>query len=153
MSVAGTYDTTVKSPMGDQKGTLTVNPDGDSWTGQMAGGMGSMDITDGKVDGDTITWSMNMTVPMPMTLNCTATIAGDALTGTVNAGAFGDMPLTGTRQGRSDQPRTRRAAGSLRRPFFRWPQLCSQFSTEKSNIRDVCAPTLAIPTPPPVCDE
>lgn len=99
MSVAGTYDTTVKSPMGDQKGTLTVNPDGDSWTGQMAGGMGSMDITDGKVDGDTITWSMNMTVPMPMTLNCTATIAGDALTGTVNAGAFGDMPLTGTRQG------------------------------------------------------
>ncbi|MBX7502078.1 MULTISPECIES: hypothetical protein [Qipengyuania] len=99
MSVAGTYDTTVKSPMGDQKGTLTVNPDGDSWTGQMAGGMGSMDITDGKVDGNTITWSMNMTVPMPMTLNCTATIDGDALTGTVNAGAFGDMPLTGTRQG------------------------------------------------------
>jgi hypothetical protein len=99
MSVAGTYDTTVKSPMGDQKGTLTVNPDGDSWTGQMAGGMGSMDITDGKVDGNTITWSMNMTVPMPMTLNCTATVDGDALTGTVNAGAFGDMPLTGTRQG------------------------------------------------------
>ena len=26
MSVAGTYETTVKSPMGDQKGTLTVNP-------------------------------------------------------------------------------------------------------------------------------
>lgn len=99
MSVAGTYDTTVKSPMGDQKGTLTVNPDGDTWTGQMAGGMGSMDITDGKVDGNTITWSMNMTVPMPMTLNCTATIDGDALTGKVNAGAFGDMPLTGTRQG------------------------------------------------------
>ena len=99
MSVAGTYDTTVKSPMGDQKGTLTVNPDGDSWTGQMAGGMGSMDITDGKVDGNTITWSMNMTVPMPMTLNCTATIEGDTLAGKVNAGAFGDMPLTGTRQG------------------------------------------------------
>ena len=99
MSVAGTYDTTVKSPMGDQKGTLTVNPDGDTWTGQMAGGMGSMDITDGKVDGNTITWSMNMTVPMPMTLNCTATIEGDTLAGKVNAGAFGDMPLTGTRQG------------------------------------------------------
>lgn len=99
MSVAGTYDTTVKSPMGDQKGTLTVNPDGDSWTGQMAGGLGAMDITDGKVDGNTITWSMNMTVPMPMTLNCTASIEGDTLTGKVNAGAFGDMPLSGTRQG------------------------------------------------------
>ena len=101
MSVAGTYETTVKSPMGDQKGTLTVNPsdDGSSFTGSMAGGMGSMDITDGSVDGNTISWKMNMTVPMPMTLNCTATIDGDNLTGTVNAGAFGDMPLSGTRQG------------------------------------------------------
>jgi len=54
MSVAGTYETTVKSPMGDQKGTLTVNPgaDGTSFTGSMAGGMGSMDIADGSVDGD-----------------------------------------------------------------------------------------------------
>ena len=46
MSVEGTWNTTVKSPMGDQKGTLTVNcGDGNSWTGNMAGGMGSMDIT------------------------------------------------------------------------------------------------------------
>ena len=101
MSVAGTYDTVVKSPMGDQKGTFTVVPsdDGSSFTGSMAGGMGSMDTEDGKVDGDTLTWKMNMTVPMPMTLNCTAKVEGDQLTGTVNAGAFGDMPLTGQRQG------------------------------------------------------
>ena len=101
MSVAGTYNTTVKSPMGDQKGTFTVVPgdDGSSFTGSMAGGMGSMNTDDGKIDGNTLTWKMNMTVPMPMTLNCTATIEGDTLAGKVNAGAFGDMPLTGTRQG------------------------------------------------------
>ena len=101
MSVAGTYETTVKSPMGDQKGTFTVVPgdDGASFTGQMAGGMGSMDVNDGKIDGNTLTWQMNMTVPMPMTLNCEATIDGDTLTGKVNASAFGDMPLSGTRQG------------------------------------------------------
>ena len=98
MSVAGTYNTTVKSPMGDQKGTLTVAcGDGDAWTGSMAGGMGSMDITDGKVDGNTLNWTMDMTVPMPMKLTCEATVDGDALTGKVNAGAFGDMPLTGER--------------------------------------------------------
>jgi hypothetical protein len=34
---------------------------------------------------------------MPLELNCTATIDGDQLTGTVNAGAFGDMPMTGQR--------------------------------------------------------
>ena len=98
MSVEGTYNTTVKSPMGDQKGTLTVNcGDGDSWSGNMAGGMGSMVITDGKVDGDKLHWTMDMTVPMPMKLTCEATVDGDALTGKVNAGAFGDMPLSGER--------------------------------------------------------
>ncbi|MBA4764021.1 hypothetical protein [Qipengyuania huizhouensis] len=101
MSVAGTYDTVVKSPMGDQKGTFTVVPgdDGNTFTGSMAGGMGSMDVKDGKINGDELTWAMDMTVPMPMTLNCKATVNGDQLTGTVNAGAFGDMPLTGERQG------------------------------------------------------
>lgn len=99
MSVAGTYNTTVKSPMGDQKGTLTVTPsdDGASWNGTMAGGLGSMDITGGTISGNTINWKMDMTVPMPMTLTCEATIDGDTLTGKVNAGAFGDMPLSGER--------------------------------------------------------
>lgn len=100
MSVAGTYDTTVKSPMGDQKGTFTVvEGDNGTFTGSMAGGMGSMDVKDGTVDGNALSWKMDMTVPMPMTLTCSATVDGDALTGVVNAGAFGDMPLTGTRQG------------------------------------------------------
>ena len=98
MSVAGTYDTVVKSPMGDQKGTFTVVPDGDTFTGSMAGAMGSMDVKDGKIDGNKLTWKMDMTVPMPMTLDCNATVEGDQLTGSVNAGAFGAMPLTGQRQ-------------------------------------------------------
>jgi hypothetical protein len=97
MSVAGTWNTVVKSPMGDQSGTLTVVVDGDSFTGQMAGGMGSMDVVDGKVAGDILTWKMNMVVPMPMTLDCEATVDGDTITGAVNAGAFGAMPLSGTR--------------------------------------------------------
>ena len=101
MSVAGTYDTVVKSPMGDQKGTFTVVPgdDGNTFTGSMAGGMGSMDVKDGKINGNELTWAMDMTVSMPMTLNCKATVDGDQMTGTVNAGAFGDMALTGERQG------------------------------------------------------
>lgn len=97
MSVAGTWNTTVKSPMGDQTGTLTVVVDGDAFTGQMAGGMGTMDVVDGKVDGSTLTWKMNMVVPMPMTLDCEATVDGDTITGAVNAGAFGAMPMSGTR--------------------------------------------------------
>ena len=99
MSVAGTYDCVTKTPMGDQKSKFTVNVDGDTFTGQQAGAMGSMDVVDGKVDGNTLTWTMNMTVPMPMKLEGSATIDGDALTGTINAGAFGAMPMTGVRAG------------------------------------------------------
>ena len=58
--------------------------------------MGSMDVA-GEVDGDTLTWKQQMTVPMPMTLDCTATVDGDTLTGTVGAGAFGSFPMSGTR--------------------------------------------------------
>lgn len=100
MSVAGTYDIVIKTPMGDQKGKLTVDPNGDSFTGNVASDMmGTMDVADGKVSGNTITWKMDMKVPMPMTLEGEATVEGDAISGSVKAGAFGSMPLSGTRAG------------------------------------------------------
>lgn len=99
MALDGVYETTVKSPLGDQKATLTVKTDGDTWSGSQVGAMGSAEISGGKIDGNTITWSMNVSVPMPMTLDCKATIDGDTVTGSVTAGAFGSFPLTGTRVG------------------------------------------------------
>ena len=96
--VDGTWDATVKSPLGDQKMTLTVKTDGGTFTGTNSGAMGSTDIN-GTVDGNTIHWTMNITVPMPMTLDCTATADGDTMTGTVGAGAFGSFPLSGSRVG------------------------------------------------------
>lgn len=98
MSVAGEYECVTKSPMGDQKSVLTVNVDGDSWTGSNAGQMGALDITDGKVDGNTLTWTMDMKVPMPMKLEGTATVDGDTITGSIKAGAFGSMAMSGTRK-------------------------------------------------------
>jgi len=97
MAVAGTYNVITKTPMGDQNGTFTVVVDGDSFTGNVSGPMGSMDVKNGKVSGNNLTWQMDMKVPMPMTLDCEATVDGDSLTGNVKAGAFGSMGLTGTR--------------------------------------------------------
>ncbi len=96
--VDGTYECVVKSPLGDQKTTLTVKSDGGAFTGTNAGAMGSMDVS-GTVDGNTLAWKQQMTVPMPMTLDCEATVDGDTLTGTVGAGAFGSFPMTGKRTG------------------------------------------------------
>ncbi|MFM2099674.1 MAG: hypothetical protein RLZZ366_1213 [Pseudomonadota bacterium] len=97
MSVAGSYECVVKSPMGDQKSVMTVNVDGDSWSGTNAGAQGSLDCYDGKVDGNTLTWKMDMKVPMPMLLEGTATVDGDTISGSVKAGMFGSMALSGTR--------------------------------------------------------
>jgi hypothetical protein len=97
MTVSMRFECLTKTPMGDQTSTFAIEVDGDTFTGTNAGPMGSLVIQNGKVDGDNLTWSMDMTVPMPMTLECKATIAGDSLIGTVNAGMFGDMAMSGTR--------------------------------------------------------
>ena len=93
--VDGSWDCTVKSPLGDQKMTVTVKTEGSTWSGTVSGAMGSSDLS-GEADGNTISWKQQMTVPMPMTLDCSATADGDTMTGTVGAGAFGSLPLTRT---------------------------------------------------------
>jgi hypothetical protein len=97
MSVAGTYNVVTKTPMGDQSGTFTVNVDGDSFTGTVTNPMGSMEVQDGKVSGNSLSWKMDMKVPMPMSLTCTATVDGDAISGEIDTGAFGKMAMSGTR--------------------------------------------------------
>lgn len=98
-AVDGTWETVTKSPLGDQKSTIVVKSDGDTWTGTSTGAMGTTEITDGTISGDTIKWTMQMTVPMPMTLTCEATVDGDTITGSIGAGAFGSFPMSGTRVG------------------------------------------------------
>ncbi|MEP2101149.1 MAG: hypothetical protein ABJP02_08045 [Parasphingorhabdus sp.] len=98
MSIDGSYDCVTKSPMGDQASVVTIVTNGDTFTGTNEGAMGSMELEDGKIDGDTLTWVMNMTVPMPMKLEGTATVADGVLTGSVNAGAFGEMAMSGTKK-------------------------------------------------------
>src|SRR3546814_11015302 len=96
--VDGSYECITKSPMGDQKSVFTVKSDGDSFTGQNAGAMGSHDVENGKVNGHPLTWTMNMTVQMQMTLEAEAPIDGDTLTDTNKDGALGSKATTGTRK-------------------------------------------------------
>jgi len=97
-NVDGEWDTVTKTPMGDQRSTLTVISDGDTFTGSQAGPMGSLVVEDGKVDGNKLSWTMNMTIPFPMKLEVSAIIDGDSLIGEVKAGAFGVSPMSGSRK-------------------------------------------------------
>ncbi|NIJ06560.1 hypothetical protein FHS31_000142 [Sphingomonas vulcanisoli] len=95
-NVDGKWECKVNSPMGEQQFTLTVASAGSSFTGSAEGGMGTMDL-EGEVDGDELIWPMRVTKPMPITLNCRATISGDTLEGKVSAGFMGSFTVTGTR--------------------------------------------------------
>jgi hypothetical protein len=101
MSLGGTYDVVTKTPMGDQSGTMVVVPgdDGSTFSGYMTSAMGRTDVEDGKINGNRMTWKTKMVVPMPMTLECDATVEGGVLSGKVKAGAFGSMPLSGQFKG------------------------------------------------------
>ncbi len=99
MAVDGAYDCITKTPMGDQPSVFTVISDGDRFNGTNAGPLGSLDVKDGKVDGNRLTWVMDMTVPMPMTLTCEAVVTDGKLTGTIDAGAFGTLTMSGTQRG------------------------------------------------------
>jgi hypothetical protein len=97
-NVAGAWNCVVKSPLGEQQSVMTVTDNGDgTWSGTNDGAMGSLTCDNGKVDGNTLTWTMDMKVPMPMVLECDATVDGDTITGGVKAGMFGTSPLSGTR--------------------------------------------------------
>ena len=93
----GTWDIITKSPMGDQpaKLTLSVADDG-AITGQMAGAQGAVDLQDGKVEGDKYTWKAQIPSP-PITLEFSASVDGDAISGSVKLGAFGTASFEGTR--------------------------------------------------------
>ncbi len=96
--VDGAYDCITKSPMGDQPSVFTIVSDGDRFNGTNAGPLGSLDVKDGKVDGNRLIWTMDMVMPMPMTLTCEALITDGKLTGTIDAGAFGQLAMAGTRR-------------------------------------------------------
>lgn len=97
MSADGNWKTTINSPMGAQEGTMTLATDGGALTGKLSAPTGEIDIEDGTVDGDNLTWKASMTSPMPMTLEFAATVSGDEISGEVKLGAFGTATLTGTR--------------------------------------------------------
>ena len=97
MSADGSWDCTINSPMGAQQATLTLVTEGSTLSGTMAGAQGTQEFSGGTVDGDNLQWEVQMTSPMPMTLEISATVAGDTISGNVKLGAFGNASFEGTR--------------------------------------------------------
>lgn len=97
MTVDGKWDLNLNSPMGAQAMTFEVATAGDDLTGNITSPMGAMDITDGKVDGDTLSWKVALTQPMPITLEFSGKVDGDSISGQAQLGTFGSASFSGSR--------------------------------------------------------
>ena len=96
MSADGNWKVTISTPMGPQEVTANISTQGDTFTGKFQGPMGDQEIS-GEVSGDTLTWSTDITRPMPLTLEFEVKVEGDAMSGSAKLGAFGNAPVKGVR--------------------------------------------------------
>jgi hypothetical protein len=94
--VQGKWNITIKTPMGDQSGVLDLWTDGTALTGSLFNAEHHAAISDGKVDGNKLSWSAKITKPMRMSFKFTATVEADRISGTAKH-LLGKATFTGTR--------------------------------------------------------
>ena len=97
MSVDGTWNLTVQSPMGEEKSVLTLTLDGERLSGTISGAEGTSDLKQAKLAGNVVSWNTGIASPMPLTLEFSGMVEGDAMAGQVKLGMFGNAPFTGAR--------------------------------------------------------
>ena len=92
----GKWKVTINTPMGDRSGVLELSVDGSAVTGSLSDGERHVAISDGKVDGNSLTWQAKITKPMRLSFKFTATIEGDRITGSARH-MLGTATFAGTR--------------------------------------------------------
>ncbi len=96
MAIDGNWEITVNSPMGAQKVQLALTAKDGVLSGTQSA-QGKDQAVNGTADGNKVSWSASITSPMPMTLEFSGDVEGDALKGNVKAGSFGTFPFAGAR--------------------------------------------------------
>jgi hypothetical protein len=94
MAITGTWKLTITTPMGTQTPTLTINDDG---TGSLDGQRGKQDLSDMKIDGDSVAYTVKFSaMGRDLTLECKAQAEGDSLKGRMDT-PMGGADFTGER--------------------------------------------------------
>lgn len=97
MAVNGKWNISIQSPVGDREAQLALTEgDGGALTGTMTGDMGDVPVENGKNDDGTLKWECKISSPMPMTLEFSGAVDGDAISGSVKLGMFGESKFSGT---------------------------------------------------------
>lgn len=94
MAIDGTYNITMKTPMGDRNAEVTLKEDGGNLTGTMSGDGQTTDISNAKIEDGRYKWDVAVTVPMPITLSFDV---DETCNGSVKLGMFGTAPVSATK--------------------------------------------------------
>jgi imidazolonepropionase-like amidohydrolase len=97
--VGGTWDLTVATPQGENRVSMTVTQSGSTLEGTMTTETGTVQVTDGRVTGQRVTFTI--TVPISgqtTTVVFQGTVDGNRMSGTADLGAIGSATFTGERR-------------------------------------------------------
>ncbi len=96
----GTWTYTIESPQGGE-GVLTIRKEGESYSGTITNKRFNTDIplSDVKVNGNELSFQYDITRPdgNKMNMQVRSVITGDALSGDITVGQFGNFPIKATR--------------------------------------------------------
>ncbi|HTZ70720.1 MAG TPA: cytochrome P450 [Acetobacteraceae bacterium] len=84
------------TPVGPQEMTAHLAVHDGALTGAIESEMGSQDIK-GTANGNRLSWTMDVTKPMPIKLDFEIAVDGDQMSGNAKLGMFGNAPLIGQR--------------------------------------------------------
>jgi hypothetical protein len=97
MSVTGTWNLTMNSPLGAQPATLQIQESGGAYAGTLTGKADPTPAQQLKVDGANVSFSADADTPVgKLNLAFSGTVTGDAISGKYET-PFGAFDFSGTR--------------------------------------------------------
>jgi len=82
--------------MGDKSGVLELRVDGNTVTGSLSHADQHVDITDGRIEGNRLSWRAKISKPMRLSFKFTAVVEENRISGAARH-MLGSAPFSGTR--------------------------------------------------------
>ena len=95
----GKWHVDIKTPIGDRSGVLDLKVEGRKLTGTLSDGEHHVLISDGKIEGDRLSWTAKIEKPMRLTFKFSALVDADRISGSAR-NLLGSATFNGVRASR-----------------------------------------------------
>jgi hypothetical protein len=94
--VQGKWQITINTPMGEKSGVLELQVSGKTLTGSLSDADHHVVISNGKIEGNKLSWQAKITKPMHLSFRFTAIVDEDRISGAARH-LLGSATFSGTR--------------------------------------------------------